>query len=70
MPKTKKEEIIFSIIMVIFMAYTMLVYNISLNLGLTYNTFLIALKGLPTVALTAWLLEHFIVSKVVKRKNF
>ena len=70
MPKTKKEEIIFSIIMVLFMAYTMLVYNISLNIGLSYNTFVIALKSLPTVALTAWLLEHFIVGKLVKDKSF
>lgn len=70
MPKTKKEELIFSIIMVLFMAYTMLVYNISLNIGLSYNVFIIALKGLPSVALIAWLLEHFIVGKLVKDKTF
>ena len=44
MPKTKFQEIIFTIIMVIVMVYALVVYNISLDKGgLTNEVFYIAL---------------------------
>ena len=33
MPKNKFQEVIFTIIMVFFMVYAMICYNISLNIG-------------------------------------
>ena len=35
MPKNKFQEVIFTIIMVFFMVYAMICYNISLNIGFT-----------------------------------
>ena len=70
MPKNHKEEIIFSIIMVLFMVYVMVFYNVVLKTGLNYNAFLITLKELPMVALIAWLVEHFFVGKTVKKIAF
>ena len=33
MPRTKKQELIFSLLMVFFMVYAMICYNIALNMG-------------------------------------
>ena len=37
MPKNKFQEVIFTIIMVFFMVYAMICYNISLNIGGTVS---------------------------------
>ena len=40
MPKTKKQELIFSLLMVFFMVYVMICYNIALNMGgMNYSVF-------------------------------
>ncbi|MDD3340905.1 MAG: DUF2798 domain-containing protein [Bacilli bacterium] len=70
MPKNKKEEIIFSIIMVTFMVWVMVFYNISLEKGLGYPVFLMTLQGFLLPLIFAWLVEHFIVGKWVKRITF
>lgn len=70
MPKNKKEEIIFALIMVTCMVYVLVVYNVSLDIGFSYNTFLIALKALPLTVLIAFILEHFFIGKVVRKIAF
>ncbi|MDD3452720.1 MAG: DUF2798 domain-containing protein [Bacilli bacterium] len=65
MPVTKKESIIFSIIMVICMVFVMTFYNISLQTGLSYNNFIITLYSLPITFLIAWCIEYFFVEKKV-----
>ena len=37
MPRTKKQELIFSLLMVFFMVYAMICYNIALNVGSMSN---------------------------------
>ena len=45
MPKTKFQEIIFTIMMVFMMVYFMICYNISLNIGgMTNQVFLMAFQ--------------------------
>lgn len=47
MPKTKFQEVIFTIIMVFFMVYAMICYNTALNIGEMKNeVFLSAFKEL------------------------
>lgn len=49
MPKIKFQGFIFTLTTVIFMAYSMIVYNIAINssTGLVNQTFLITLKEFP-----------------------
>ena len=70
MPKNPKEELVFSIMMVICMVYVMVFYNVSLEVGLSYNTFMIALKALPITALIAWLVEELFVGKLARKIAF
>ena len=43
MPRTKKQELIFSLLMVFFMVYAMICYNIALNMGgMNYAVFVAA----------------------------
>jgi hypothetical protein len=44
MPKTKFQEFIFSIIMVFIMVYCMTFYNMVLESGLSYSTFITGKK--------------------------
>ena len=71
MPKTKFQDFIYTIIMVIVMVYAMVCYNISINMGgLNNSIFLFALKELPLMGAIAFLLEFFIVSKLAKKITF
>lgn len=71
MPKTKFQDFIYTIIMVVIMVYAMVCYNISINMGgLNNNIFLFALKELPLMATVAFLLEFFIISKLAKKITF
>ena len=46
MPRTKKQELIFSLLMVFFMVYAMVCYNIALNMGgMNYAVFGAAFHG-------------------------
>ena len=61
MPKTKFQEVIFTIIMVFFMVYAMICYNTALNIGEMKNeVFLSAFKELsfmcPLMSLAATLI--------------
>ena len=65
MPKNKFQEVIFTIIMVFFMVYAMICYNISLNVGgLNNSVFLSAFHELVIMGPIAFVLDFFIVSKL------
>lgn len=71
MPKTKFQNVIFTIIMACIMVYGMIVYNVALNTGdLTGRTFLMALHEMPIMVPIAFLLEFFVVEKLATRLAF
>ena len=71
MPKTKFQNVIFTIIMATIMVYGMIVYNVALNTGgVTNQTFLLALHEMPIMVPVAFLLEFFVVEKLASRLAF
>lgn len=71
MPKTKFQEFIFTIIMVIVMVYAMSCYNGALANGeLTNEVFINSLKELPIRGTIAFILEFFFVGKISKKIAF
>ena len=65
MPKNKFQEVIFTIIMVFFMVYAMICYNIVLNTGaMTNSVFLSAFRELTFMGPIAFVLDFFLVSKL------
>lgn len=71
MPKTKFQNIVFTIIMAIIMVYGMIVYNVALNTGgVTNQTFILALHELYIMAPIAFVLEFFIVEKLATKLAF
>ena len=63
MPKTKFQEVIFTIIMVFFMVYAMICYNTALNIGEMKNeVFLSAFKELSFMGPIAFMLAFKIVN--------
>lgn len=71
MPKTKFQDLIYTIIMVIVMVYGMVCYNISQNIGGLQNfVFLEALKELPIMGTIAFLLEFFLIGKIAQKLAF
>lgn len=71
MPKTKFQDFIFTVIMVIVMVYVMICYNIAISNGeLTNSVFLEAFKELPIMGVIAFILEFFIIGKVTKGITF
>ena len=65
MPKNKFQEVIFTIIMVFFMVYAMICYNISLNIGgMSNEVFLSAFHELVIMGPIAFIFDFFIVSKL------
>ncbi len=71
MPKTKFQDVIFTIIMATIMVYGMVVYNVALNTGsVSGATFLSALHELPIMVPIAFLLEFFIVGKLAGKLAF
>ena len=71
MPKNKFQEVIFTIIMVFFMVYAMICYNISLNIGgMSNEVFLSAFHELVIMGPIAFILDFFIVSKLAFKLAF
>ena len=71
MPQNKSQEIIFTIIMVFFMVYAMVCYNISLNMGGMQNeVFLLAFHEMPIMGPIAFILDFFIVGHLAKKASF
>ena len=58
MPKTKFQDVVFTVMMVIVMVYAMVVYNISIDLGGVRNeVFLMALHELVIMGIVGFLLD-------------
>ena len=71
MPKTKFQDFVFSIIMVIVMVYAMVCYNISIHTGgLSNFVFIEAFKELPFMWIVAIILEFFLIGKVAHKLTF
>ncbi|WP_242955318.1 hypothetical protein [Flavonifractor sp. An52] len=71
MPKTKLQNVIFTIIMAVIMVYGMIVYNVALNTGgVTNQTFLLALHELPIMAPIAFILEFFVTKKFCRFSDY
>ena len=71
MPKTKLQNVVFTILMAVIMVYGMIVYNVALNTGgVTNETFLLALHELPIMAPIAFVLEFFVMEKLATRLAF
>ena len=71
MPKTKFQNVIFTIIMAMIMVYGMIVYNVALNTGgVTNATFGMALHEMPIMVPVAFVLEFFVVEKLATKLAF
>lgn len=71
MSKTKFQDFVYTIIMVVIMVYAMVCYNVSTNIGgMSNKIFLIAIKKLPIMVPIAFILEFFIVGKLSKKITF
>lgn len=70
MPKTKFQDFIYTIIMVIVMVYAMVFYNIINMEGPSNSVFLMALKELPIMGLIAFILEFFLIGKISQKIAF
>lgn len=67
MPKTKFQELIFTIIMVAAMVYCMTLYNMVLEYGLNYSTFLNAFLGMWYEAIAAFIAQKFVAGPIVRK---
>ena len=71
MPKTKFQNVVFTIIMATIMVYGMIVYNVALNTGgVTNATFGMALHEMPIMVPVAFILEFFVVEKLATKLAF
>lgn len=70
MPINKKESLIYTTLMCLFMVYFMSIYNLSFQMGLSLNVFKIAWNELPAAIITAFILDCFIVSSPAKKLAF
>lgn len=71
MPKTKFEEVVFTIMMVFVMVYAMICYNISLNLGGMKNeVLLLAFHELIFMGPIAFVLDFFLYGALSKKIAF
>lgn len=71
MPKTKFQEVIFTIMMVFVMVYAMICYNIALNIGgMSNEVFLSAFHELIIMGPIAFVLDFFFVGAIAKKKAF
>ena len=69
MPKTKFQEVIFTIMMVFVMVYAMICYNIALNIGgMSNEVFLSAFHELIIMGPIAFVLDFFFVGAIAKKK--
>jgi hypothetical protein len=67
MPKTKLQDLTFSVMMVITMVYCMTLYNIALETGFAYITFWIALKSMWVEAVIAFFVQRYVARPLVQR---
>lgn len=68
MPKTKFQDIIFTIMMVFVMVYGMICYNMAISMhGMSNVIFLKAFHELPIMGAIAFVLEFFLVGKIARK---
>lgn len=71
MPKTKFQEVVFTIMMVFVMVYAMICYNISLNIGgMANHVFLDAFHELVIMGPVAFILDFFLYGSISKKLAF
>lgn len=71
MPKTKFQEVIFTILIVFVMVYAMICYNISLNIGgMANHVFLDAFHELVIMGPVAFILDFFLYGSLSKKLAF
>ena len=71
MPKTKFQEVVFTIMMVFVMVYAMICYNISLNIGgMANHVFLDAFHELVIMGPVAFILDFFLYGSLSKKMAF
>lgn len=71
MPKTKFQDFIFTIIMLIVMVYAMVCYNIAFDKGgMSNEIFLLALHELPIMVIVGFVFEFFFVGKLAQKITF
>lgn len=70
MPINKKESLIYTIMMCLFMVYFMSVYNLSYQVGFGLTAFQLAWNELPLAIVVAFLIDWFVVSKPAKKLAF
>ena len=71
MPKTKFQEVIFTILMVFVMVYAMICYNIALNKGgMTNEVFLLAFHELVLMGPIAFILDFFLYGSLSQKMAF
>lgn len=71
MPKTKFQEVVFTIMMVFVMVYAMICYNISLNIGgMANHVFLDAFHELVIMGTVAFILDFFLYGSLSKKMAF
>lgn len=68
MPQTKKQEIVYTVMMVCVMVYGMVCYNIALDVdGMQNFIFAAALSELPIMGVIGFLLDTFLVGPTAMR---
>lgn len=71
MPRTKFQEVIFTILMVFVMVYFMICYNIALNIGgMDNSVFLSAFHELIIMGPIAFIFDFFFVGHIAKKTAF
>ena len=68
MPKTKFQEVVFTILMVFVMVYAMICYNIAFNIGgMSNEVFLSAFHELVIMGPAAFVLDFFMIPIISKQ---
>lgn len=67
MPKTKFQDLTFTVIMVLIFVYVMTFYNAEMENGVTFSTFGYALKNMWVEVIGAFIAQRDIASKIVKK---
>jgi hypothetical protein len=67
MPKTKFQEYVFAIIMVLSMVYCMTLYNMALESGFNHASFINAFLGMWYEVIAAFLAQKFIAGPIVRK---
>ena len=71
MPKTKFQNVIFTLMMSFLMVYAMICYNISLNIGgMSNQVFLMAFGEMRIMWPVAFILEFFLVDNLAHKLAF